>query len=74
MSAKDRFTIPLQCPSCGITGRALCSKEDGYTWMNGHQSTDVGDLTPGFSRVNQPSGWGKDINFTFDDCGELCSE
>jgi hypothetical protein len=73
MSSKDRFTIPLNCPSCNRSGEADCSQEDGYTWMNGHQSTYVENVTPGFSRVEEPSYWGKDINFVCDDCGDLCA-
>ena len=69
--AKDRFTITLKCPNCGKTGKASCWQEDGWAFVKGNMATTVTNVTSGFSRVNQPSYWGDDINFVCDVCGEL---
>ena len=69
--AKDKFKIPLQCPTCGKSGEANCWQEDGWAFVKGNTATTVTNVTEGFSRVDKPSFWGKDINFFCDDCGEL---
>lgn len=68
---KDKFTIPLKCPSCGKEGDAKCWQEDGWAYLKGDRSTQVTELSPGFTRVKEPSFWGEDINFLCDDCKEL---
>lgn len=60
--AKDRFTARIECPKCG---------KDGWAFVKGAQDTTVTNVSEGFTRVKKPSYWGRDVNFTCDDCGEL---
>jgi hypothetical protein len=69
--AKDRFIITLQCPACGKSGEAHCWQEDGWAFVKGNISTSITEVTPGFTRVNQKSFWGDDVNFVCNDCREL---
>lgn len=39
MTAKDRWTINLECKSCGINGTARVSQEDGWAFMNNPETT-----------------------------------
>lgn len=71
MTAKDEFTIPLRCPNCGKTGQARCWQWDGWSYAKGDRSTGVTEVTPGFKRVKESSGYGDDVNFACDDCDEL---
>ncbi len=72
--AKDRFKIPLECPTCGKSGEAHCEQEDGWAFVKGDHSTHVTSVTSGFSRVNKKSNWGDDINFVCDDCGKISAK
>ena len=68
---KDTFKIPLQCPSCGKSGEAICWQEDGWAFSRGDSATAVTDISEGCSRVNKPSFWGEGLNFVCNECGEL---
>ena len=70
--AKDRFTIPLECPNCGLTGEAHCEQEDGWAFVKGKASTTLKNVTEGFTRVYEKSGWGDDINFVCEECDVIC--
>jgi hypothetical protein len=48
MTARDRFTWKLKCPSCGKTGIANVSQEDGWSYMNGDRSTQIDEVPDGF--------------------------
>jgi hypothetical protein len=74
MAARDRFTIPLECPRCKKTGEAECSQEDGWAYVKGDRATAVTAVSPGFARVKTPSGYGDDVNFVCDECGELSAK
>lgn len=39
MTAKDRWTINLECKACGITGTARVSQEDGWAFKNNPETT-----------------------------------
>jgi len=55
MTARDRWTEKLKCPTCGREGRAELSQLDGWSFSNGDQSTTVDEVTAGF-------GYRKDIS------------
>jgi hypothetical protein len=57
MTARDRFSAPLECPKCGRSGKVQFSELDGYSYMS-DRSTTVDDLPEGFKVVQKPSGWG----------------
>jgi DNA-directed RNA polymerase subunit M/transcription elongation factor TFIIS len=46
MTAKDRYSIELKCPSCGIAGEANLSEND---YRNTPPETHVVSLSTGFS-------------------------
>lgn len=53
--SKDRFSIPLKCPSCGASGTAQAEEADGYRYMRGHTGTTITELPGGFKIVPQRS-------------------
>lgn len=69
---RDEFNIQLSCPSCKASGVASCWQKEGWAFQR-DQGTRVTSVTLGFTRVNAPSSWGEDINFTCNNCGELCA-
>jgi hypothetical protein len=55
MTARDRFTVKLECPMCGKTGVAHLSQADGYSNLH-DRSTRVEALAQGFKPVEQRTG------------------
>jgi len=54
--AKDRFSIPLKCPSCGAFGTAHAEEEDGWRYLRGNTATTITELPEGFKIIPQRSG------------------
>lgn len=62
MTARDRFTIDVECANCGRSGEAKLSQADGRSYAH-DQSTRVDFMPKGFQRIeNQKSAWGFDIH------------
>ena len=53
--AKDKFNIPLDCPSCGKTGTATAEEEDGWAYIKGNKRTSITHLPDGFRIVHRKS-------------------
>lgn len=56
MTARDRFTANLVCPTCKRTGVAKVSQEDGWSFSNGDTSTRVDELPSGFEAARHGHG------------------
>ena len=66
MAARDRFTYNLKCPECGATGVANASQEDGWSYLNGDQSTSIDSVPDGF--IDKSTGARKDIHCAACEC------
>ena len=55
MASRDRFSIKLECPSCGRAGVAQASEADGIVYLKGDRATTITHLPEGFRIVDQAS-------------------
>ena len=69
MSAKDRFSVPVNCPGCQNSGEAHLWQEDGYSWMNGDHRTHVTSLPEGFKAIENDD---KSLDIICIKCGTVC--
>jgi predicted RNA-binding Zn-ribbon protein involved in translation (DUF1610 family) len=67
MTARDRWTADLRCPKCGNSGSAHLSQEDGWSFSNGDQSTQIDSVPDGFRAQRTKSSFG--IKFFCVNCG-----
>lgn len=65
MTARDRWTVLLLCPQCGVSGTARVSQEDGWSFINGDQSTRIDFVPPGFKNVSTAEA---SYNFYCENC------
>jgi hypothetical protein len=56
MSTKDRFRLHLCCIDCGTEGTADAEEEDGWSFVRGHQSTKVTNVSESFTFTGGASG------------------
>jgi hypothetical protein len=54
MTARDRFSVNLSCPSCGATGTADLSEADGHAYLRGETSTALDRLDGPFDYEDHP--------------------
>lgn len=62
MTARDRFSVPLKCPTCGLEGTARLSQEDGWSFIKGNRSTQVDEMPEGFKAVSGNSSYASDLD------------
>ncbi len=67
MTARDRFSVPLKCPKCGLEGTARLSQEDGWSFMRGNRATAVDEMPHGFKAVVGSCSYANDLDIV---CGQ----
>lgn len=66
MTAKDRWNQNLECKTCGRSGEAKVSQEDGWAFKN-DQSTSVDFLPDGFGYTGG-TGFNDPVRFFCETC------
>lgn len=62
MTARDRFSVPLKCPECGLEATARLSQEDGWSFMKGNRGTAVDEMPDGFKAVAGSCFYASDLD------------
>ena len=68
--SRDRYKSDLQCPSCGKTGVARISENDGWSYMRGQRDRNVDEVPEGFTLVDHGRNYHAETIFKCE-CGSI---